>query len=29
MLRGTAGARRVEGARHALAHNLGLGGASG
>jgi acetyl-CoA acetyltransferase len=26
-LRGTAGARQVEGARHALAHNLGLGGA--
>jgi acetyl-CoA acetyltransferase len=26
-LRATAGARQVEGARHALAHNLGLGGA--
>jgi acetyl-CoA acetyltransferase len=26
-LRGTAGGRQVEGARHALAHNLGLGGA--
>jgi len=26
-LRGTAGARQVEDARHALAHNLGLGGA--
>jgi sterol carrier protein 2 len=26
-LRGTAGPRQVEGARHALAHNLGLGGA--
>ena len=26
-LRGTAGARQVEGVRHALAHNLGLGGA--
>ncbi|WP_077036568.1 lipid-transfer protein [Pelomonas sp. KK5] len=27
-LRGTAGARQVEGARHALQHNLGLGGAA-
>lgn len=26
-LRGTAGSRQVEGVRHALAHNLGLGGA--
>lgn len=26
-LRGTAGPRQVEGARHALQHNLGLGGA--
>ena len=27
-LRGTAGARQVEGARHALQHNIGLGGAA-
>ncbi|MNF15339.1 lipid-transfer protein [compost metagenome] len=26
-LRGTAGARQVEGLRHGLQHNLGLGGA--
>ncbi|MNG04941.1 lipid-transfer protein [compost metagenome] len=26
-LRGTAGARQVDGLQHALAHNLGLGGA--
>ncbi|MCY1461350.1 hypothetical protein D9M71_789980 [compost metagenome] len=26
-LRGTAGARQVDGLRHALQHNLGLGGA--